>query len=72
VGIAFYSSVLLLLQIAGYPTAVSSLAFTSDGSMLAVASSYMFEQGEQDHPRDAIYLRKMQDVEVRPKPRQQR
>jgi hypothetical protein len=38
--------------------------------MLAVASSYMFEQGQQHAaPPDAIYLRAVSDSEVKPKPR---
>eukprot|EP00877_Chromochloris_zofingiensis_P007716 jgi/Chrzof1/3198/Cz12g15160.t1 len=58
-----------LFQISQYPAAVASLSFSPDGSLLAVASSYMYEFGQQPHPADAIYIRRMQDVEVRPKPR---
>ena len=29
-----------------YPTSIAALAFSHDGSMLAVASSYTFEQGQ--------------------------
>jgi hypothetical protein len=46
------------------------LAFSRDGSLLAVAASYMYEQGESaQQPADAIYIRQMAEVEVKPKPR---
>ncbi|KAH6564551.1 hypothetical protein BASA50_008770 [Batrachochytrium salamandrivorans] len=50
-----------------YPTSVSSLSFNWDGSLLAVASSYTFEEGEKDHPPDSIYIRTINETEVRPK-----
>eukprot|EP00798_Chlamydomonas_sp_ICE-L_P012143 gene12143-15251_t len=59
-----------LFAISKYPTSVSSLAYNRDGSLLAVASSYAHEQGELSQgqqPPDTIYIRRMQDVEVRPK-----
>jgi cell cycle arrest protein BUB3 len=52
-----------------YPTSISSLAFHPLGTTLAVASSYTFEEGEKDHAPDAIYLHRVQDSEVKPKPR---
>jgi cell cycle arrest protein BUB3 len=54
-----------------YPSSIASLAFNKDGSLLAVASSYMFEQGEAQHPADAIFIRQMAEAEVKPKPRAQ-
>jgi cell cycle arrest protein BUB3 len=45
---------------------VSALAFSSNGGLLAVASSYTYEEGERDHPADAIYVRRVTDVEVKP------
>ncbi len=56
-------------QISAYPTSVAALAFSRDGRTLAVAASYTYEQGDQPHPRDAIYLRPMADAETRPKKR---
>ncbi|KAK9846411.1 hypothetical protein WJX81_003316 [Elliptochloris bilobata] len=56
-----------LCQISAYPTSVAALAFSRDGRTLAVASSYTYEQGEQAHAPDAIYLRPMSDAETRPK-----
>jgi cell cycle arrest protein BUB3 len=41
-------------RICQYPsceTSISALAFNSYGSMLAIAQSYTFENGEKDHPR---------------------
>ena len=52
-----------------FPTSIASLSFNHDGTMLAVASSYTFEEGEKDHPPDNIYIRMISDSEVRPKPR---
>lgn len=52
-----------------YPTSVASMAFNHDGSLLAVAASYTFEEGEKDHPEDCIFIRNMNEAEVKPKPR---
>ena len=56
-----------LVQISAYPTSVAALAFSRDGHTLAVAASYTYEQGDQPHAPDAIYLRPMSDAETRPK-----
>lgn len=50
-----------------FPTSISSMCFNHDGSELAIASSYTFEEGERDHPRDEIYIRKILDSEIMPK-----
>ena len=50
--------------------AILSCFHSSDGSLLAIASSYMYEQGEPpagNQPEDAIYIRKVQEHEVKPK-----
>jgi cell cycle arrest protein BUB3 len=58
------------LQITGYPTSIASLAFNHQGNLLAVASSYCFEYGEQQNtPPDQIFIRPVVEAEVRPKPR---
>jgi cell cycle arrest protein BUB3 len=44
-----------------------ALAFHQDGTELAIASSYTFEEGEREHPKDEIYVRTMLDSECRPK-----
>eukprot|EP00551_Chaetoceros_affinis_P006818 CAMPEP_0203678898 /NCGR_PEP_ID=MMETSP0090-20130426/33672_1 /ASSEMBLY_ACC=CAM_ASM_001088 /TAXON_ID=426623 /ORGANISM="Chaetoceros affinis, Strain CCMP159" /LENGTH=405 /DNA_ID=CAMNT_0050546341 /DNA_START=63 /DNA_END=1280 /DNA_ORIENTATION=- len=50
-----------------FPTSISAMCFSCDGSELAIASSYTFEEGERDHPRDEIYIRKILDSEIMPK-----
>ncbi|GJD08728.1 Mitotic checkpoint protein BUB3.2 [Galdieria sulphuraria] len=37
------------------------------GSQLAIASSYTFEEGERDHPPDALYVHSVADNEVLPR-----
>lgn len=57
-----------LAQFEKYPTTVSSLDFNEEGTQLAVAVSYLFENGEQpDVPAPAIYIRTVSDAEVRRK-----
>lgn len=57
-------------QVSSYPTSIASLAFSPQGNMLAVASSYMYEYGQQQQSQpDAIYIRPVQEGEVKPKPR---
>jgi cell cycle arrest protein BUB3 len=56
-----------LWQYHKYPTSISALAFSENGSWLAVASSYTFEEGEKDHPEDQIFVRQINESEVMPK-----
>ena len=56
-----------LSTIAKLPTSIACLAFSHDGSQIAMASSYTFEEGERDHPREEIYVRDVLESEVRPK-----
>ncbi|KAG1679846.1 hypothetical protein FOA52_012760 [Chlamydomonas sp. UWO 241] len=59
-----------LFQISKYPNTIAAMAFSRDGSMLAVASSYTYERGTTNAPgRDEIFVRRMQEVEVRPRQR---
>lgn len=58
-----------LYQYAKYPTSIAALAFSRDGQYLAVASSYTFEFGEIQHPKDQIFVKSVNDVEVKPKPK---
>ncbi|KAL7449919.1 hypothetical protein ACHAWC_001924 [Mediolabrus comicus] len=46
---------------------IACLAYSFDGSELAMASSYTFEEGERDHPREEIYVREVLESEVKPK-----
>eukprot|EP00048_Salpingoeca_helianthica_P015840 m.228899 g.228899 ORF g.228899 m.228899 type:complete len:327 (+) comp17620_c0_seq1:1343-2323(+) len=56
-----------ICQFRQYPTSVAALAFSHDGALLAVASSYTFEEGEREHAPDALFVRMVNDVEVKPK-----
>ncbi|GAB2268139.1 hypothetical protein Dimus_003118 [Dionaea muscipula] len=58
-----------LYQYAKYPTSIASLSFSRDGRLLAVASSYTFEEGDKAHEKDAIFIRSVNEVEVKPKPK---
>jgi len=49
------------------PTSIACLAFNNDGTQIAIASSYTYEEGERDHPREEIYVRDVLESEVRPK-----
>ena len=59
-----------LYQFPKYPTSIAALAFNSEGTKLAVAASYTFEEGEKTSPRDAIYVRAVNPAEVTPKSQQ--
>lgn len=50
-----------------FPTSISALAYSFNGRELAIASSYTFEEGEREHPKDEIFIRKMLDSECMPK-----
>lgn len=58
-----------LCQFKKYPTSISSLSFNIDGSSLAIASSYTYEEGEKPHPPDRVMIRSIVEAEVRPKSR---
>ncbi|KAJ1697473.1 hypothetical protein LUZ63_005985 [Rhynchospora breviuscula] len=58
-----------LYQYSKYPTSISALSFSRDGRLLAVASSYTFEEGDIPHEPDAIFIRSVNEVEVKPKPK---
>ncbi|KAJ2909924.1 mitotic spindle checkpoint protein Bub3 [Coemansia aciculifera] len=58
-----------LKQYQGYAASISSLSFNVSGNALAVASSYTYEEGEKDHPPDAIWIKPISDTETKPKGR---
>ena len=73
---SFFTIVALLLRYyyrchvpVRYPTSIASLAFTNDGTVLAVAASYMHEHDVQPEnvPEDAVYIRNVTDQETKPK-----
>lgn len=57
-----------LCQFHKYPSSIAALSFSHDGSLLAIGSSYLFEQGEIDNvPPDAVFVRRVTDQETKPK-----
>ncbi|WOL16952.1 mitotic checkpoint protein [Canna indica] len=58
-----------LYQYSKYPTSIAALSFSRDGRLLAIASSYTFEEGDTPHEPDAIFVRNVNEVEVKPKPK---
>lgn len=58
-----------LTTIPAFPTSISAVAFNHDGSEMAIASSYTFEDGDRDHPQDEIFTRQILDSECMPKPK---
>lgn len=56
-----------LVSFTPYPTSISSLSFNNNGTQLAIASSYCFEKGEQEHPKDQIFIRNIIEKIVKPK-----
>ena len=66
ISLLFYSTPHTLIR---YDTSIASLAYDSTGQNLAIAVSYTFEEGEKDHPADAVFIRRVTDTEVKPKMR---
>lgn len=56
-----------LCQFHKFPTSISSLCFSADGSYLAIASSFLNEYEIKEFPSDSIYVRKILEQEVKPK-----
>lgn len=57
-----------LTALPSFPTSISALCFSPDGSELAIASSYTHEEGDREqHPQDELYIRPILDSEATPK-----
>ena len=60
-----------LVQFHRYPTSISSLSFSPDGSTLAIACSYLHQSEDsynlRDIPQDSIHIRKVTENEARNK-----
>lgn len=54
-------------QLPKYHSSISSLSFNRDGQLLAIASSYGYEEGEKDHHPDSIIIRAIEDADIKPK-----
>jgi len=59
-----------LCQLAKHPVGISALVFNRDGTILAAASSYTFEEGEKEEKvADNVYIHFVQESQVKPKPK---
>lgn len=58
-----------LCQFHPYPAGITSLAFNHTGNLIAIAASYNYERGQlqQGQPKDEIYIRRVSDLETKPK-----
>jgi len=58
-----------LCQFHRFPTSIASLSFSADGTVLAIASSYMFENDNQKENNfgENIIIRHVSDIETKPK-----
>ncbi|XP_054715891.1 mitotic checkpoint protein BUB3-like [Uloborus diversus] len=57
-----------LCQFHRYPTHISSLAFSPDGTALAIASSFIYEaEAAPDNATHTIYIKTVTDQETKPK-----
>ncbi|XP_014249975.1 mitotic checkpoint protein BUB3 [Cimex lectularius] len=57
-----------LCQFHRYPTSITSLSFSQDGGVLAIACSYMYQETDPDPiPESSVYIRYVTDQETKPK-----
>eukprot|EP00462_Mataza_sp_D1_P026224 CAMPEP_0175145434 /NCGR_PEP_ID=MMETSP0087-20121206/14765_1 /TAXON_ID=136419 /ORGANISM="Unknown Unknown, Strain D1" /LENGTH=336 /DNA_ID=CAMNT_0016430173 /DNA_START=20 /DNA_END=1030 /DNA_ORIENTATION=- len=56
-----------ICQYREYPTSVAALDFNYTGDLLAISASYTFEEGDKDHPADAVFIRTVNENEVKKK-----
>lgn len=56
-----------ICQYREYPTSIAALDFNYTGDLLAIAASYTYEEGEKDVPPDAVFIRTVNDNEVKKK-----
>uniref|UniRef100_A0A7S4AS35 Anaphase-promoting complex subunit 4 WD40 domain-containing protein n=1 Tax=Pseudo-nitzschia australis TaxID=44445 RepID=A0A7S4AS35_9STRA len=57
-----------LTALPAFPTSISAMCFSPDGTELAIASSYTHEEGDREqHPQDEVYVRQILDSEATPK-----
>ncbi|KAL0227494.1 hypothetical protein RCL1_003638 [Eukaryota sp. TZLM3-RCL] len=52
-------------KFAGFNNPISSISFNSTGNLLAIASSYVFEEGSRVSPPDAIHIRQVKPEMLR-------
>jgi len=57
-----------LCQFHAYPAGITSLAFDSTGTTLAIGSSYNYENGPKlNPPKDNVFIRRVSELETKPK-----
>ena len=56
-----------ICQFRRFPCSVAALSFSPSGERLAIAASYTWENGDKDHPPEAIHIRMIADADVKPK-----
>ena len=56
-----------ICQFPPYNTSIASLDFNNNGSLIAIASSYTWEHGDKQRPKDSIFVRKIKESESKPK-----
>lgn len=61
-----------LCQFNPYPSDISSLSFHPDGTQIAIASSTALPEEGKEYPRDTIFIRKVLEVEAKPKKQAQK
>jgi len=58
-----------ICQYPAYPASIAALDFSNSGTLLAIASSYTYEEGEKEHPADQVFIRTINEHEVAQKKR---
>ena len=61
-----YKSKKRLSYVRDLPTSVSSLAFNHDGSLIAIASSYLYENGKAESSNNPIFIRPIESSDLPP------
>jgi len=56
-----------ICQFPPYNTSIADVDFNADGSLVAIASSYTWEQGDKERPADQIWIRRVKESECKPK-----
>ncbi|CAO3611058.1 unnamed protein product [Cunninghamella echinulata] len=56
-----------LRQYSKFPEEIATLAFNSNGTQLAIGSSYTFDEGERPHYPDAIFIRNVDEYDCKPR-----
>lgn len=61
---------MIKILLSRYPAGITSLSFDKFGNTLAIGSSYNYERGQllqKDTPKDNIFIRRVSELETKPK-----